>query len=79
MRSCLSFPGLVVVVVLREIHWSHDFVLSDEGFSVVQVPFGFPGVFHSRVPFPLNKESVTTGFSAVSDDRFYFVFLISIN
>ena len=70
--------GFVVVVVLRKVQWSGDFVLGDQGLGIAKVPFWFPGVLSCRIPFPSDEEGATTRLSSVSEDRFNFIFLFAI-
>ena len=67
-----------MVVVLWKVQQLGDFVLSDQGLGIAEVPFWFPGVLGSRVSFPSDQEGVTTGLSSVSEDHFDFIFFFTI-
>ena len=69
----------MVVVVLRKVQWSGDFVFSDQGLGIAEVPFWFPGILSSRISLPSDQEGVMTGLSSVSEDHFDFIFFFTIN
>ena len=58
----------MVVVVLREVQRSGDFVLGNQGLGVAKVPFWFPGVFSGRISLPSDQEGVMTGLPPMSKD-----------
>ena len=69
----------MVVVVLREVQWLGDFVLSDQGLGVAEVPFWFPGVLNCGISFPPDQEGVAIGLPSVSKDHFDLIFLFAVN
>ena len=68
----------MVVVVLRKVQWSGNFVLGDQGLGIAEVPFWFPGVLSSRISLPSDQEGATTRLSSVSEDCFDLIFFFTI-
>ena len=68
----------MVVVILGKVKGSGDFILSDQGLGVAEVPFWFPSVLSCGVSFPPDQEGMTTGFSPVSEDCFNFIFFFTV-
>ena len=48
------FPGLVVVVVFREISRSGDFVFHDKWLGIAKISFWLPSVFCCGISLPPN-------------------------
>ena len=68
-----------MVVVLWKVYRSSNFVLSNQGLGVAEVPFWFPGVLGCGISLPSDQECVMTRFSSVSEDHFDFVLFFTIN
>ena len=67
------------MVVLWKVYRLSDFVLSNQGLGVAEVPFWFPGVLSCGISLPSDQECATTRFPSVSEDHFDFVLFFAVN
>ena len=68
----------MVVIVLREVERSGNFLFGNQGLGIAEIPVWFPSIFCCGISLPPDQEGVVTRLPSVSEDHFNFIFFFTV-